>query len=276
MTPARRAARIRDEIERARTVGLSVPKAGRSWLCYFLARYVAERTGRRLDLDLLTDRGEIPPLAFVHEHIDVFEDVPGPARLLNADLLMRRRIVVLVRDPRDSLVSYWHHKRDRERRAVPARLERFAESPVYGIERISQSTALLLDLYERHAGDRLLVTYEHLVSDPDRGLRRLLRFALDDRPLDDRCLRRALEASRFEAMRAWERSLTPEEARARYHGRFGISGSGGRDDAAYKVRRGRPGGFRAEMSPDLHRHVTTLPHTARLLARLANARGPSA
>jgi hypothetical protein len=256
---------IRREIEDAHTVVLSFPKAGRSWLCYFLARYVAARTGERFDLDLVTTGRELPHVRFTHEHIDVFGDTVAPPRLLDESLLMRRRIVVLVRDPRDSLVSYWHQKRLRERRPVPPALELFADSPVYGIERVSRATSLLLDLHDAHPGDKLLVTYEALVADPARRLTEVLRFALDGRPLDRRCLDAALEASRFERMRSWERSLGAREARLVSANRFG--GSGG--DAAFKVRRGEPGAFATEMSPALQRHVARLPHTAALLRRLA-------
>lgn len=268
----RLAARLRREVGTATTVGLSFPKAGRSWVCFFLARYVAELTGGPIDLDVLAAGGVIPPVQFVHEHIDVFENVAAPARLLNEDLLMRRRILVLVRDPRDSLVSYWHQKRLREQRPVAERLERFADCPVYGIERISQGTALLLDLYERHRGDRLLVTYESLVAEPARQLPRILRFASNGRRVEERAERVALEASRFDAMRKWERGLTPDEARTRYDGRFGRRQAGVVDDGHFKVRRGQAGAFRAEMSPQLRRHVQGLPHTRALLERLAELR----
>jgi hypothetical protein len=247
---------------------LSFPKAGRSWVCYFLARYVAERRGGPLDLDLLAKGCEIPPIRFLHEYIDVFRDAPAPTRLLNEELLMQRRIIVLVRDPRDSLVSYWHHKRVRQRRPVPARLELFADCPVYGIERISEGTALLLDLYDRHPGEKLLTAYEELVCDPDRGLREILRFSLDDQSC-----RKALAASSFERMREWERGLTPQEARDRFSDRFGAS-NGARANANFKVRRGGVGGFKTELSPELQRYVIHLPRTAALLERLA-ARAPA-
>jgi hypothetical protein len=264
-----RAFAIRRQIERARTIGLSCPKAGRSWIGYFIASYVASQTGNPIDLDLLSG-SVLPPLVFVHEHLDVFEDVAGPTRLLNEDLLQRRRIIVLVRDPRDSLVSYWHHKRARERRPVADRLEVFAHSPVYGIERISQGTALLLDLHERHRGDKLLVTYEDLSANPERRLREVLRFALDGHPRDEPACRIALAASRFDAMRAWERRLTRDEARTRYSNRFGPSHEGARSDEAFKVRRGEVGGFATEMPAELWRHLTALPHTHALLERLAS------
>ena len=260
---------IRRQIELATTVGLSCPKAGRSWVCFFLARYVAARTGRAIDLDLLSG-AVLPPLAFVHEHFDVFENEPGPARLLNEELLLRRRIVVLVRDPRDSLVSYWHQKRRREQRPVADRLDRFADCPVYGIERLSQGTALLLDLHDRHPGAKLLVSYERLVGDAGRGLCDILRFVLDGRPLDERACRIALAASRFEAMRAWERRLTPHEARTRFSNRFGPPRHGTLADEEFKVRRGEVGGFATEMPAALRGHVTTLPHTHALLERLAS------
>jgi hypothetical protein len=257
-------ASIRREIAAATTVALSFPKAGRSWLCYFLARYAAERTGVPFDLDLVLDGRAMPPLRFSHEHIDVFGNVAARSRLLCEDLLLRRRLLVLVRDPRDTIVSYWHQRRLRERRPVPNSLERFASSRVYGIERVSEGTALLLDLYERHPGDKLLVRYEALVDDPTRGLTDVLRFALDGRPVDGGCLRSAIAASRFERMRSWERSLAPDEVRR--DGRFGARG--GRGDAHFKVRRGRIGGYATEMAPALQERVSALPHTAALLRRL--------
>jgi hypothetical protein len=272
LTIHRRAASIRRQIQSAATAGLSFPKAGRSWVCYFLARYLAQRSGGQLELDLLMNRRELPPIAFMHEHIDVFEDVVGPCRLLNEQLLRRRRLLVLVRDPRDTLVSYWYQKRVRERRAVPRRLELFAESPVYGIERISQSTNLLLDLYDNHPGDRLLVSYESLRRDPNSGLMSVLRFVLDGRPVDKPSYRRALRASEFQAMREWERGLTRRDARAQYDGRFGPLRGGTLADAHFKVRRGEVGGFKAEMSCELQQHVSSLPHTRALLERLVHAR----
>jgi sulfotransferase family protein len=246
---------------------LSVPKAGRSWLWYFLARYVAARTGGPLDLDQLATGAVIPPTRFLHEHLDVFENAPAPARLLNRDLLLERRVIVLIRDPRDSLVSYWHQKRVRERRSVPD-LELFADCPVYGIERISRSTAALLDMYDGHPGEKLLISYEDLVSDRDVGLRAVLRFALAGQEPDERACREALAASSFERMREWERRLTPEESREVYDRRFGADTSVG-EDAQFKVRRGRVGTFRAELSPELQRRVSRLPHTRALLERLA-------
>lgn len=264
----RRAATIRAQIERAMTVALSFPKAGRSWICFFLARYLAERTGGPLDLDLLAPGHEVPPIAFLHEHIDVFEDIVAPPRLLNERLLLRRRLLVIVRDPRDTLVSYWYEKRVREARPAPARLEEFAESPVYGIERISEGTNLLLDLYEAHPGDRLLVSYERLREDPADRLRRVLSFALAGPPIDETSFQEALGASSFAAMRDWERRLTRRDA-TRYADRFGPRQEGPLTDGHFKVRRGTVGGFRTQMSPALQSHVARLPRTAALLNRLS-------
>jgi hypothetical protein len=263
-------ASIRREIEAATTVAVSFPKAGRSWLCYFLARYAAERTGAPFGLDLVLDGRVMPPLRFSHEHIDVFGNVAARSRLLCEDVLLRRRLLVLIRDPRDTVVSYWHQRRLRERLPVPDSLARFATSPVYGIERVSEATALLLDLYERHPGDKLLVRYEALVADPARGLTDVLRFALDGRPVDAGCLRNAIAASRFERMRSWERSLPPDEVRR--DGRFGARG--GRGDARFKVRRGVVGGYTTEMAPTLQERLSALPQTAALLRRLYGPRNP--
>jgi len=75
-------------------------------------------------------------------------------------------------------------------------------------------------------------------------------------------------------MREWERSLTPENTRYRHGNRFGPRQSGALEADHFKVRRGKVGAFRTAMSPELRRYVASLPHTARLLERLA-ARTPS-
>jgi hypothetical protein len=150
-------------------------------------------------------------------------------------------------------------------------LDHFADSPVYGIERISQGTSLLLDLYDAHPGDRLLESYERLSKDPADRLRSALRFALDRQTVDDSCFRKALEASRFQAMRDWERRLTRRDAFTRYADRFGPRQEGPLSDGHFKVRRGTVGGFRTEMSTELQAYVAGLRHTAALLKRLARA-----
>jgi hypothetical protein len=267
----RRAAVIRSRIKRAETVLLSFPKAGRSWLRYFLAAYVANRTMQPLSLNL-ADGSELPPLEVTHDHIEVFQNAPARARLINEDLLKRRRVVVLVRDPRDSLVSYWHQKRDREQRPVPDRLDVFADCQVYGIERISRCTALLLDFHHRHPGESLLVRYEDVVDRPVSELTRVLRFVAGPNRVDENALRAALEQSSFAAMRKWERQLTREEAREQYGDRFGSRAREGEEDSHFKVRRGVVESHRSELPDALRHHVERLPHTRNLLERLASVR----
>jgi hypothetical protein len=263
-----RSERIRLRIDRADVVVLTYPKAGRTWVRYFLARYFAAANGQPLTLDL---RQGDPAVEFSHDYFEVFQNAPGRPHLLNEDLLRARRIVVIARDPRDTLVSFRYRKRYREARAALESLDVFADSPVYGIERQAEFVNLLIDLHDSHPGDKLLVTYEDLNADPVNGLRRVLEFVLGDRPIREPAFQEALAAAGFEEMQTWERTLSTDAAESEFAQRRGPQ----RDDPdprAMKVRRGVVGGFADEMSPELLRRVGQAPHTKHLIERLERIR----
>jgi sulfotransferase family protein len=204
-----------------RAVVVSYPKSGRSWLRYMLDR---------MDIRL-------------HYTHDAAENLP-PRRydeLVISRRLLGKRVIFLMRDPRDTAVSAWFHETRRNRR-FRGELSDFLRDPYRGLEKILCFNLMWLgaaDRFEKFA----TLTYEDLHSDAVAELKRIARFVGEDGPDDDR-IAAAIEAARFDNMHRLEAS---GEGAAIYGSKLAPADP---DDAdSYKTRRGIVGGWRDYFSP---------------------------
>lgn len=254
--------RRRRRMAEAETVVLSFPKSGRTWLRYFLAQYLAEARG--VPFKLRSHRS-LASLAFSHaRHMQH----PGRPFRRHLAVVRRRRVVVLVRDPRDVAVSWYHQTRDRER-LVDCDLPEFLDSPVWGIERQAAFVLDLLDFASTHPA-ACVITYEGLKRSTESELRRFLEFVMRE-PIDEAAFLSAMQASDVSAMRRQElaeTSVTDEGQGADKPSPLGHRSWDGNPDGL-KVRKAQVGGFRAEMDEASQAEVSARPLTRRLLARLA-------
>jgi len=221
---------------------VSYPKCGRTWLrailCEYLQRSGVEQPprGDPLCLRLPGERR----LKFDH---DAGNWVPAPRRAdrlrFDAERYAGRRVVFLVRDPRDVLVSSWYHLRYRER-IYRGSLDDFAMEPLVGIGKVLAFMRLWLEHREAPSAF-LLLRYEDLHADALAGAARVLEFA--GCPVDRARLAAAVDAARFEKMKRREAAAGDAEEPWR---RPGVAG----EDASMKVRRGQVGGYREEFTPE--------------------------
>lgn len=266
----------RDQAETADVVVLSFPKSGRTWLRFFLAKYIEKRHGARFSLDFVPDESwdekrrclPVPKIDFSHNFFDFFQETDDSPRLIDTDVIARKRLIVLIRDPRDVAVSYFHHKRDKEK-LFTGSLEDFVRSAIYGIERQSRFVHMLLDMFENHAGPKHLMTYEDLHGDTTGVFRHCLDF-LFCADIDETAFAYALEASRFDNMRRAE--IEASKTATGFH-RLATPGWSG-DSNALKVRAGKVSGYEGEMSERLKAETLALPFTGRLIERLNWRKNP--
>lgn len=223
------AARVRHRRQRqwggAHTCVVSFPKSGRTWLHVMLAR-LAHGAHAPFVLD-------VPGVLFTHD------DADKPSLPLRTDFgrYADRKVVLLVRDPRDVLVSYFAHRTRRDR-TYDGTLSAFVREPGYGAERI----ATFLAAWWRHRTvprGFLLVRYEDLHADPRKELERLARFA--GLPHGDTELEEAAAFGQFDRMAAMERAGALGDKRLRP--------GDASDPESYKVRRGEVGGWAAALAP---------------------------
>jgi len=233
---------------------LSPAKSGRTWLRVMISHYWHLTRGVPADRLVRFDNfhrldPHIPVVHFTH----LFNE-PPPVRwtVARAARHPRRRLVLLVRDPRDVAVSHYYHLRHRARerdlrrygltRTRLARpLPEFLRDPDFGLPAQIARTRAMLRIHDRAARAHL-VRYEDLRRDPAAGLARLLAF-LGEAPVDAAAVAGAVAFAAFDHLRRLEAAgffrdevLRPGDPR---------------DPESFKVRRGRSGSWRRELPAEL-------------------------
>ena len=232
---------------------VSYPKAGRTWLRVLLCRYftihfnIATREKRELLRPYLLCKynKSIPIVHFSHfpKKPNGFEDETawlGKARDMDCSKKQYKNesIILLSRDPRDIIVSSYFHK--------TRRAKRFGREPIFkgSLNDYVFQEKGNIDCIIKYYNDWMqnifvpkkfcLVRYEDLHKNPKTELKKLLNFlGLFD--VDMGILDSVIEHASFANMRLMEtqncfdsRVLSERELR---------------DVEAYKVRRGKPGGY---------------------------------
>jgi hypothetical protein len=221
---------------------ISYPKCGRTWLRMLLSRALENHYGAP-DIDYLGGDflgGNVagaPRIRVSHD------DDPHWKTPRGLDRRKRRyrgkKVVLLVRDPRDVVVSMYF-ERSRRERAYAGTLSQFLHERRGSLDTI-------LAYYNVWAGarhipsDLLVVRYEDLRRDTERELRRLLAF-LGVTDVSDETVREAVHFASFENMRKMESSGSVGSGRLRPRDP--------NDPESFKTRRGKVGGFVDYLSPE--------------------------
>ena len=229
---------------------ISYPKCGRTWLRLLLGKYLQQQFGLRedammLELHALTRNiAGLPRVDFSHDDRPQLK----PAAEIDRDKRRYRgkKVVFLVRDPRDVLVSYYfqYTRRGAQELAGEApftgTMSDFIRHPIGGIDNI---VAFYNVWAEQRAApaDFMLLRYEDLHSDPVANLRRLAAF-LGFPKVDDAALERVLSYGSFDHMKRIERDNLLKSPR--------LEAPDSADPESFKVRKGRVAGYGEYLSAE--------------------------
>lgn len=237
---------------------LSYPKCGRTWLTLQIGRAISQHYGLDVPnlLKLSTFGERIPGVPHIRLTHDDQPHRKRPHELsATREKFAGKKVILMVRDPRDVIVSYYHHKSHREplrdfwwfqgkRKETHSRftgtLAEFLDEPIGGFD-------TLLRYYQvwgeaRHTPAAfLLLRYEDMQADPAGQLRRALDF-MGLSAITDAEVKEAVEYASFHNMRKIEAG---EEVRS-----FKLKPGDPNDPNSYKVRRGKVGGYRDELTPE--------------------------
>lgn len=249
------------KLQQADCVIISYGKSGRTWLRVMLSRFYQLKHGLPENNLLVFDNlhaknRDIPRIFFTHDNY--LKDFTG-----NADSkrdYYRKKVVLLVRDPRDVVVSQYFQWKYRMR---PWK-KRLNQYPADGADineyqfAMNQNAGLpkivdFFNLWATEAGkfDRLLVVrYEDMRRDTARVLGQILEFI--GTPASPEEAQDVVEFSSMENMKKMEQKRT-----------FWLSGSrmvpGDRKNPdSYKVRRGKVGGFSDYFAEDQVNNIEQL------------------
>lgn len=230
---------------------VSFPKSGRTFVRVMLARLYQRQFGideREILRFATLRRGPqaVPRILFTHDG----DAMRRPSQFRsNRRAYENRKVAVLARHPGDIAVSRYYHLKHRSTDPVRQRLaeqplEDFVWTEQGGIPSIVRFLNQWAELARERSGI-LVVRYEDFLSQPEQTLQTLAHFVgLDS---DESDIRDAVEFARFDNLKERERQGYFSSAR------MGARRTG--DESSYKVRSGKSGGFRAQLSEDGQRRV---------------------
>ncbi|MCH7768386.1 MAG: sulfotransferase domain-containing protein [Nitrospinae bacterium] len=221
---------------------ISYPKCGRTWLRVMLAKALALYFGDPRDIvfdpiDVIRNNYQRGPLIrFTHDGIfksPAIVTKPGEKRYQQ---YTRKKVVFLVRDPRDVLVSNYFQRARRRNESYD--LGYFVRHQWWGIDRV---VAFMKGWYEhRHVpSDFLLVRYEDLHRNPAGELHRILTF-VDLEDVSDEIVRTSVDYASFDNMLKMSLNELSEEPR--------LAPADPQDPESFKMRRGEIGGYKRYLS----------------------------
>jgi hypothetical protein len=236
---------------------LSYPKCGRTWLTLQIGRAISQHYGLEVPnlLKLSTFGEAIPEVPHIRLTHDDQPHRKRPHELSpTREKLADKKVILMVRDPRDVIVSYYHHKSHREplrefwwfqgkRKETHSRftgtLAEFLDCEIGGFDTLLRYYAVWEQA--RHTPKEfMLLRYEDMQADPAGQLRRVLDF-MGLGAITDAEVKEAVEYSSFGNMRKIEAG---EEVKS-----FKLKAGDVNDPNSFKVRRGKVGGYRDELSP---------------------------
>lgn len=242
-------------LRRADLVVVSFRKSGRTWLRAMVSHLYHQRHGvperELIEADNLARRFDpaIPSVLFTH-------DLPWDPwntrwrRLLRPDPFRDKRVLLLVRDPRDAATSLYFQlaRRQRPEERIREGLPADASGTTVGqflLDRRHAQLARCIDFLNvwaaraRRLPDVTVLRYEDMRADPAEGLRRAARLLGD---FGEEEIRRSVAFADFA-------SLREKEAAGFFRSQRLQPGDPG-DPESFKVRRGAVGGWRDYVSPE--------------------------
>lgn len=227
----------------AATYLVSYPKAGRTWLRALVGKALVDHYGlppaKMLETEALTAMAGLPIAAFYHDGAAMIDGLAWHELQADKSAYRNRRVLLIGRDARDTLVSAYFQA-TRRVRAFDGPIADFVRDDRFGARKVATFYRQWEDARDVPASFAFL-RYESMHDAPAAELRRALDF-LGATEVTDATVDAAVEFARFDNLRRAEASNQFRSAMLR--------SAAGDDPEAFKVRRGKVGGFRDYLDRD--------------------------
>jgi len=227
----------------------SFPKSGRTWLRVLIGKYLSDYVGiskkmnydQLINLPLFADLfPEIPRIGYGHGNNSAYKKANKlkPVRSLHKNL----KIILLVRDPRDVLVSHYFSRTKREQNLFGKKTYKKSISKFIFEKKGSFETILqFYNIWEQNKTvpkDFLMVKYENLHNNPQRELKKIIQFT--GLKVNEELIANAVEFASFSNMRKIE-TENPTKSVA-------LKPTDINDINSYKTRKGKIGDYKNNFS----------------------------
>lgn len=225
---------------------VSFLRSGKTWLRLMLAKVISLKQGNKkinLDLHFMTLFKSTPNILISHggcTYILHAGQDHNSNMLFLRNMFRKKKMILLVRDPRDIIVSLYHHHTKRYS-FYKGDISTFIRDPEWGIKRIIKFLNFWAEEMDRRKKDYfLLLRYEDMKKDTQKELKRVFNFL--GIQVSERIINEAVEYASFENMRKMELSKEFKDHRMRP-----------KNDKDYnynKVRKGKVGGYKEELKKE--------------------------
>lgn len=164
-------------------------------------------------------------------------------------------VALLIRDPRDVIVSHFFQITKRRKKECPENISDFIRDPKWGIDNVVHFYNEWYEVYP-NISQCMLLRYEDLQKDCHSEFKRLLEFFAIE--VEETFIKDAVDYCSFDNMQRIEHDMS-----AKKPNKIGHLGAGDIEDLeSYKVRRGKVGGYIDYLSPEdiqyLEKQITRL------------------
>jgi hypothetical protein len=219
---------------------ISYPKCGRTWLRVMLTNYISRlniETGQNHDPSIFEIKNNIT-IKFEHDQGNWVPRPTKPKKMsFNKNKYTGKKIVFLIRDPRDVIVSSWYHLKFREH-IFKKGIHEYIHDELIGIKNIISFYNLWLN--EIFPPDNFhILTYEDLHADAYLQMKKFIQF-INVGNMNENTLKEAIEYSRFGNMKKMEMSGNIDEP--------WMKPGSKRNSNSMKIRKGKVGSYQDEIS----------------------------
>ena len=228
---------------------VSVPKCGRTWHRVLLGHYLAKLTGTDVRSapnvkDLSKAAPGLKTMTYTHNGSSPNDGFPPLHKLVaNPREWRGKHVILVVRDPRDIMVSAYFHEA-RRKSVFAGTISEFLRAPTTGIDKVATAWSRWHQ-YRHLAATFSVISYEEMHRNPHEMLRKTLRV-LGAATIDETLVSASVQFASFDNMKKMEGTG--------YFAAKGLKNNSGDPDGA-KVRKGKVGSYRDFLSSDDIAHI---------------------
>ena len=232
---------------------IGFPKVGNTWLQIMMRKILVSHYGLPDTAigNILAPREQLPvPMVAmeVTHAMPLLDSEPWREMRLDLSRYRRKRVILIIRDVKDVMVSYYMQNRFRENPPLfDGSIDEMIVGDTWGLGKYLKFYQTWHDR-GREICDVTLIRYEDMHESTERELRRAVEAA-GIKDVSDQAIHEAVQYGSFDNMRTLEVNDTL--------GMYALSKPKRDDDRARKVRNGRVGGHTKHLSGEMAQYLDT-------------------